>query len=255
MTTQFPPGTPNWVDLGTTDVAGATAFYGALFGWTVEPLGPDAGEYGLVRKDGKQVAGIGPATDSGRGTSWSIYFATEDADGSAKLVEAAGGTVVVPAMDVMDQGRMAVFQDPAGVFFSVWQPRRHTGAELVDASGALSWTELMTTDIDAAKPFYASVLGVTTRDVDISDGMTYTLLEVGGKSVAGAMQVDPATGSPSQWSVYFAVDDCDVTADKALELGGTQMMRDDSPAGRLAFLTDPQGGNFCIIKPDPNFSM
>jgi uncharacterized protein len=256
MTTQFSPGTPNWIDLGTTDVAAATSFYSALFGWTVESLGSEVGDYGFIRKDGKMVAGIGPATDPDRGTSWSVYFATEDVETSAKLVEAGGGSVAAPPMDIMDQGRMAVFQDPAGVYFSVWQPNRHTGAELVDESGAMCWTELMTSDVATAKPFYASVLGVTTRDVPISPDMTYTLLEVDGKSVAGAMQVDPAqSGGHSQWSVYFAVDDCDATADKAIELGGTELMRDDSPAGRLAFLVDPQGGAFCIMKPDPTFSM
>jgi uncharacterized protein len=256
MTTQFPPGTPSWIDLGTTDVAGATSFYSALFGWTVESLAFEAGDYGFFRKDGKMVAGIGQATDPDRGTSWSVYFATDDVDTSAKRVEAAGGTVAMPAMDIMDQGRMAVFQDPAGVHFSVWQPNRHTGAELVNETGSLCWTELMTSDIAGAKPFYASVLGVTTRDVEVSPDMTYTLLEVGGKSVAGAMQVSPEqSGGHSLWSVYIAVDDCDVTADKAVELGGTELMRDDSPAGRLAFLVDPQGGAFCIIKPDPTFSM
>jgi predicted enzyme related to lactoylglutathione lyase len=256
MTTSYAPGTPSWVDLGTTDVPAATAFYGALFGWTVDDLGPDAGGYGLIRKDGKQVAGIGPATDPARGTSWSVYFATDNADDVAAKVAAAGGTVIVAPMDVMDQGRMAVFQDPAGAFFSVWQSGQHTGAELVNETGSVCWTELMSTDIAAAKSFYETALGLTTRDVQASETMTYTLLEVGGRSVAGAMGMGPEHGPmPSSWSVYFAVDDCDATADQAIKLGGSEMMRDDSPAGRFAFLVDPQGGKFCIIKPDPNFSM
>jgi predicted enzyme related to lactoylglutathione lyase len=256
MTTNFPPGTPNWVDLASTDVAAAGAFYSALFGWTVEDLGPDSGGYGILRKDGKQVAGIGPATDPDRGTSWSIYFATDSADDSLAKVEANGGKVAMAPMDVMDQGRMAVFQDPTGAYFSVWQPGQHKGAELIDAPGSISWVELMTTDIDSAKSFYESVLGVSTRDVPVDAERTYTLLEVGDKSVAGAMAMEPVQGPmPSRWSVYFAVEDCDATADKALELGATEMMRDDSPAGRWAFLTDPQGGDFCIIKPNPDFSM
>ncbi len=255
MTTHFAPGTPNWVDLGTTDVAAAGSFYGALFGWVVEDMGPDAGGYGIIRKDGRKVAGIGPATDPVRGTSWSVYFCTEDADATTKLVEDNGGTVVLAPMDVMDQGRTAVFQDPAGAFFSVWQPRQHRGAELVDASGAMSWIELMSNDVEAVKKFYAAVLGMTIRDVAMP-GITYTLLSVDGVDVAGAMAIGPEQGpAPSRWSIYFAVDDCDATADQAIELGGTELVRDDSPAGRLAFLTDPQGGMFCIIKPNPDFSM
>ncbi|WP_446215694.1 hypothetical protein [Micromonospora sp. IBHARD004] len=42
---------------------------------------------------------------------------------------------------------------------------------------------------------------------------------------------------PSVWSVYFAVDDCAATADLAISLGATEMLRQDSPAGRFATVT------------------
>lgn len=256
MTTDFAPGTPAWVDLGTTDVPAATAFYGALFGWTVQDMGPDSGGYGLIRKDGKMVAGIGPATDPERGTSWSVYFATDSADRSAATVESHGGKVIMAPMDVMDQGRMAVLQDPAGAYFCVWQPGQHKGAELVEATGGLSWVELMTPDITTAKAFYQAALGVSTRDVSMDPTMTYTLLQVGEKNVAGAMPMGPEHGStPPHWSVYFAVEDCDATADKAIQMGGTETFRETMPPGRLAFLTDPQGGRFCILQPNPDFTI
>jgi predicted enzyme related to lactoylglutathione lyase len=95
MTPKFEDGTPIWVELGTSDVAAAATFYGGLFGWSHEELGPDAGGYGFFRKDGKQVAGIGPATDPARGTSWATYF-QGDADDAASRVASAGGTVIVP---------------------------------------------------------------------------------------------------------------------------------------------------------------
>jgi predicted enzyme related to lactoylglutathione lyase len=249
MTTAYEPGQAAWIELGTTDVAAANAFYGALFGWELEDMGPETGGYGLLRKDGKQVAGIGPATDPSRGTSWSLYFATPDVDESESRVAAGGGTVVAPAMDVMDLGRMAIFQDPAGAYFSVWQAGKHTGMELVRASGAVCWVELFSTDVAAVKGFYATVLGVATRDVPDAG---YTVFEVDGASVGGAM--DSPDGA-SRWMIYFAVDDCDASADRALELGATQLLRQDSPAGRFAYLTDPQGGVFAIITPDPDFSM
>ena len=257
MTQNFTPGTPNWIDLGTTDVAAAADFYGNIFGWTLDSLGPEAGGYGIFRKDGKQVAGVGPATDPDRGSSWTTYFATDDASDVAGKVQAHGGQVIMAPMDVMDQGRMGVFTDPAGAFFSVWQPGKHTGAELTNEPGSLVWNELMTSDIDACKTFYPEVLGVSTRDVSMAEGMTYTLLLSDDKPVAGAMALDPAWGPiPSGWSVYFAVDDCDATHSKALELGATTAIApNDSPAGRFAILTDPQGGAFSIIKSNPDFSM
>jgi predicted enzyme related to lactoylglutathione lyase len=59
-------------------------------------------------------------------------------------------------------------------------------------------------------------------------------------------------GVPNHWHVYFAVDDADATAAKATELGGSVMVAPfDSPVGRMAVLTDPQGAVFSIIKPAP----
>jgi predicted enzyme related to lactoylglutathione lyase len=255
MATKFAPGTPNWVDLGTTDVPAAAQFYGSLFGWTAQDLGPDAGGYQMFLKDGQVIGGIGPTTDPSRGTSWSVYFATSDVDHATARVETHGGTVVAPPLDVMDQGRMAVFQDPAGAYFSVWEPGRLPGAELIESPGALSWVELMTNDMPTAKSFYDEVLGVHHRDVQIDAEMAYTLLQVGDHDVAGAMAIPPGQSMRPAWSAYFEVEDTDLVADRTVELGGSEMMRDNSPAGRLAFLADPQGGQFCIIKPNPDFSM
>ncbi|HEY2947251.1 MAG TPA: VOC family protein [Micromonosporaceae bacterium] len=253
---QFPTGTPNWVDIGTSDVDGAVAFYTQLFGWTYADFGPDAGGYGAFLKDGKQVAGVGPTTDPAQGTSWATYLATDNAGATTDKVEAAGGKVIMAPMQVMDQGIMAVFADPAGAFISVWQPGAHQGVEVMQEPGSLTWAELMTSDIAAAKAFYERVFGVSTRDVDAGDGGTYTLIEAGGKSVAGAMEIRPEWGPmPSHWSIYFEVDNCDAIADQAVQLGGTEMTRQDSPAGRFANLADPQGGAFSIIKTDPDFSM
>jgi predicted enzyme related to lactoylglutathione lyase len=91
----------------------------------------------------------------------------------------------------------------------------------------------------------------------MGDGVDYTVLTTAGRAVAGAMQIDPSWGpTPTRWEVYFAVEDCDATFDRALSLGGTAGSAPaDSPAGRFAGINDPQGGRFSIIKNDPSFSM
>jgi predicted enzyme related to lactoylglutathione lyase len=248
MTMTFAPGQPAWVDLGTSDVPAASAFYTGVFGWTIDDLGPEAGGYGILRKDGQQIGGIGPATDDSRGTSWSIYFSTDDANDTESRVATGGGTVIMPPMDVMDQGRMAVFQDPVGAYFSVWQAGKLTGMDVIRVPGTVSWVELYSTDLESVTGFYATVLGVGVREIP---GMGYTLFEVDGESVAGAMASPEAT---SRWQVYFEVEDADAVADRALELGAEELLRQDSPAGRLASLVDPQGGVFCIIRSDPDFT-
>jgi predicted enzyme related to lactoylglutathione lyase len=242
------------VDLATPDPSAASSFYGEVFGWETEELGPEAGGYSLLRLHGKQIAGVGPVPDPLRPPAWSVYLATRDANDTASKVTANGGTVLSEPIDIGDLGRMAVFSDPTGATFSVWQPGRSLGAEIVNENGALSWAELMTPDIDIAKNFYEHVFPVHTRDVPMPDGNMYTLLEAGGESVAGAMEIQPEMGPvPPHWSPYFAVADTNGTADRAIELGATESLRQDSEAGRFAILTDPQGATFSIITPNPDY--
>jgi predicted enzyme related to lactoylglutathione lyase len=257
MTEPFAPGAPNWIDLGTTDMKGATEFYGALFGWTSEDLGPDAGGYGMFKLDGKDVAGIGAATDPDRGTSWAIYFASSDAAETARKVEQHGGKVIVEPMQVFEHGSMAVFTDPHGAFFSVWQPGQMPGVAVQGRPGSLSWVELMTPDVEVSKHFYEGVLGVSMRDIHMDGELMYTLLQAGGQPTAGMMKIAPemaVMGMKPHWSVYFEVDDADSAADRAIEHGASETLRQDSPAGRFAILTDPQGGGFSIIKSDPDYT-
>ena len=113
---------PAWVDLATPDAAASRDFYGKLFGWKIE-ISPDPqyGGYGMAEKDGTGIAGIGPKQDPNSPTAWSLYFGSDDLSALATKVRLAGGIVAMEPFDVGDQGRMAVFQDPTGAFFSAWQ--------------------------------------------------------------------------------------------------------------------------------------
>jgi uncharacterized protein len=140
-TPSYPAGTPIWVDLSSPDPAASARFYGALFGWEGEDLGEQAGHYHMFRKDGKTAAGASQ-TQGGAPPAWSTYVATDDADGTAAKVSQAGGQVIVAPFDVMDQGRMAVFADPSGAFFSIWRSAAMNGAEHMNAPGGFCWNEL-----------------------------------------------------------------------------------------------------------------
>jgi predicted enzyme related to lactoylglutathione lyase len=150
----------------------------------------------------------------------------------------------------MEHGRMAVVQDPTGAVFSLWQPKQHRGAGLVNAPGSLCWNELMTTDTNKAGDFYTGLFG-WGKDVQNFGPMEYTMLTNEGRPTAGMLQITPDMGPiPPNWLIYFAVDDCDATVQKASELGANVMKpADDIPGiGRFAILTDPQGAAFAIIK-------
>src|SRR5882757_6052315 len=165
LTTRFVTGAPNWIDLGTPDIDGATSFYGGLFGWQFQSAGPDSGGYGFFQLAGKTAAGGMQTTPEQGPPSWTVYFQTPDAESTAKAAEHAKGSVLMQPMDVMDEGRMAILGDEAGVPFGIWQPGRLKGIEVAGDPGSLTWVELYTRDIPAAAAFYYTVFGWETAAI------------------------------------------------------------------------------------------
>ena len=186
---RYDEGVPSWVDLGAPDPQQAADFYSALFGWDVPPGAEEAGGYRVAMVGDDAVAGIGPQQSPGP-PYWTTYVNVSDADATTAKVTANGGQVLVPPMDVLDAGRMAVFMDPLGAAFSVWQPNQHPGATLVNEPGTWSWSELVTTDVEASKAFYAAVFGWGSETHGDGPG-AYTEWKVDGRSVGGLMAKPP----------------------------------------------------------------
>ena len=196
------------------------------------------------------LAGYGPQQNPGP-PFWATYISVTDADATATKVKEAGGQEIMAPMDVMTAGRMAVFQDPEGAFFSIWQPRDHIGAQLVGEPVSLCWAELNTRALEAAKAFYGAVFGWECTTSEMAPGMTYTEVKVGGEPVAGMMDITGRVPDmvPANWLVYFAVDDTDATVAKAQELGGMVMVPPtDIPPGRFAVLADDRGAAFAVLR-------
>ncbi|HEX4212625.1 MAG TPA: VOC family protein [Candidatus Dormibacteraeota bacterium] len=242
---------PIWVDLSTSDPEAARKFYSSLLGWTAEPNpDPAFGGYTVAQLGGRDVAGIGPVMGEGQPTAWAMYIGTPDASETAAAVEAAGGKVAVPPFDVMDQGRMGVFQDPSGAFFGVWQPGKMTGAQVMREPGSVGWTELNARGLPAARDFYHKVFGWEVKSLPMPEGMEYNELRSGGEPIGGAQEMPAMVPAevPSHWLVYFLVDDIAATAARAQELGATAMMPvTDYPGGKFTILADAQGATFGLI--------
>jgi uncharacterized protein len=251
--TPWPDGTPNWIDLMTTDAEAARTFYGELFGWKFEVAGEEAGYYSMAVLDGREVAGVGPMQSQEHPPVWTTYLATADVEATTADAVRAGGTVVAPVLDVFEFGRMAVVQDPTGGVFGLWQAGSHIGTGRVNEPGTLVWNELLTRDYDAAKEFYAHVFSHTFTELG-DGGFQYSTIEVDGQTVGGLGGMPPGVPDevPAHWRTYFAVDDADAAVEKAVSLGGSvRRPAEDMPYGRHADLADPQGAMFSVIKPAP----
>jgi predicted enzyme related to lactoylglutathione lyase len=168
----------------------------------------------------------------------------------------------------MDSGRMAVFADPEGAVFCVWQANRHKGAQVVNEHGSLNFNGLHTRDPEAAKSFYRSVFGWDILDLgggfevwtlpgygdhlekDDPD-IRARMAEMGGvpgfEDVVASLNpiAEGQADVPPHWHVTFAVDDADALAAKASELGGRLIAPPfDAPWVRMAVIADPQGATF-----------
>jgi predicted enzyme related to lactoylglutathione lyase len=246
---------PAWVDLSTTDADAAREFYSKLFGWNLEVSDdPQYGGYATAKIGERSAAGIGPKQEGDQSpTAWSLYIGTENVDELARKVTDAGGSVVAPPFDVGDQGRMAVFTDPSGAFISAWQAAAMSQFT-AGAPETFGWAELNARGLDRAVGFYETVFGWTHSTSPFGDGEEYTTFEHGGQPVAGALEMNPQipAETPSYWLIYFLSDDVDARFQRAIDLGGSEMVApSDMPGGRFAIVSDPQGAAFGILYMEP----
>lgn len=114
--------------------------------------------------------------------------------------------------------------------------------------------ELSTTDQNAAKAFYTSLLGWTFRDNPMSAVGTYTMFLSNGSEVASAYtqrKDQTEAGIPPHWDLYVSVLSADDCVKKAVELGGKSFCPpfDVLSFGRMAVIEDPTGATICIWEP------
>ena len=244
------PGTPCWVDIATPDPEEAADFYAALFGWEVRPAEQAPG-YRMARLDGRPVAGLGRTGATGR-PWWTSYFAVLDAASCVRSAAAMGAEVIDGPREVPGLGCTALLCDPAGAAFALWQAGGFHGAGLVDEPGALCWTELAVRDADAAAAFYQAIFGWEGRAARFAGEIGgYTEFLAGDETVAGMVRMDDEwpPDIPPHWMGYFAVADCDESAARVEELGGTVSIPPfDGESGRIAVADDPHGAVFSIVE-------
>jgi uncharacterized protein len=230
-----------WHDLQTPDVERAKSFYTELLGWELETWKPGEMDYPMIKANGEQHGGF---TNADGPSHWLGHVAVEDVDAACRAAESAGGDVRGEPGGHPEVGRWATIADPDGALISAFTPAYESSAP----SGVFLWNELVTSDSERAKSFYAAVFGWTPEEMDMGKAGMYTLFNrADGESAAGAMQ---RSDVPSQWYPYLAADDVDASVAKARKLDAQVIAEpfDVPTVGRVAVLADPTGATFGLYK-------
>ena len=250
----YPHGLFSWADVAVPNMEQGAEFYSGLFGWDAVPSAPgDSMPYTMFMLDGQPVAGMGPlmpdAVEAGRPPVWSSYVTVDDIDATAAKARELGAMLLMEPMKIPDAGSMFIAIDPVGAAISFWQADQHVGAGVFNTPGAMSWNELACRDVDAAKEFYGALLGWGV-DIQQYGDFTYTVVKVGDRTNGGIYDVTGMLPDevPAHWFVWFTVDGTEAAVECCTALGGTLQREPwDSPFGRMAVVTDPQGPAFGLI--------
>ncbi|TGG87442.1 MAG: VOC family protein [Aphanocapsa feldmannii 277cV] len=121
--------------------------------------------------------------------------------------------------------------------------------------GMFSWADMGTTDPEGAKSFYTELLDLDVMDVPMGEGMSYSMLNRGGRNSCALYRMSPEmekmSGGQPFWLSYFTVESADETAGRIKEAGGsvTSGPFDVFSSGRMVVAHDPTGAMFSVWEP------
>jgi len=258
-------GDPAWIELTTPDVAGASEFYGAVFGWEFSQPDDLPEGYHLATRDGGHVGGVSSSVDDDTGetifeTSWKMFIGVTDLAEAAGRVPLAHGRILVSPTKIAGSGSLSIVEGPCGAMLGLWCSETLDGFDVGARHGQPCWFELMSTNFESSLEFYGEVLGwdyhyiardgTMTREPKEEARYRYAVNGDTGDATAGIYDavsaLDEDTGS--HWRMYLAVADLDEAMADVEKFGGSVLTGPaPSPFGLAAEVADPQGARFVIV--------
>ncbi len=119
-------------------------------------------------------------------------------------------------------------------------------------NGYVYWNELMTSDVEASKAFYAKTIGWTFSAMPMSEGTYWVFSPPGAEQPAGGM-MQFTEGPTNLWFTYLHVDDLDGALERATAAGG-RIIRPPfvvESVGRIAIVQDATGAVMGWMTPAP----
>ncbi len=248
------PGKVIFVQLTTTDLAGAKQFYGGLFGWSFRDVPGTRVPFSVAYVGTEQVAAVAqrPAPEGVRAQpAWLSFFSTQDVDAAVKLAAGQGARVLSPAHDIPGLGREAVLADPQGAVFGLLASSSGDPSDSLKPDGVWIWRSLMTTDPTADAAFYHTLFGLTSFAFPSPAGQQHLLLQ--SENYARASANTPPPSNPAihpHWLNFVRVDSAAQMVARATQLGGRVLVQphSDRHGGMIAVVADPQGAPVGLLE-------
>ncbi|MCO4745672.1 MAG: VOC family protein [Proteobacteria bacterium] len=238
-----------WHGILSTDVDKAKAFYTEVLGWTAADVDMGGQTSTMLAAAGVQRAHLMAPPVAGIPSHWENYLRVDDVDARTAAAVEAGGTLVMPAMDI-PPGRFSVIASPSGAHLHLFHEADEASAtNPPDGDGSIHWVELHSKDLDADVAWLKAFLGLTTETMDMPDGK-YFVLKDGDTQVGGAMAgMNP--DAPAMWLTWVRVADVDACLARVTQHGGAvhAPIMEVPGIGRMAVVADNTGGVFGIITP------
>jgi predicted enzyme related to lactoylglutathione lyase len=112
------------VELNTTDVNKAKAFYGKLFEWTLEDVPMGDSNYTMIKVGKGTGGGMMKHPVPGAPSAWLAYVEVDDIAAATKKAKSLGATIMTDVTDVMGMGQLSILIDPTGAALGLWPPKK-----------------------------------------------------------------------------------------------------------------------------------
>lgn len=111
------------VELNTTDLNQAKAFYGKLFDWTLEDVPMPGMTYTMIKVGEGTGGGMLKHPIPGAPSAWLAYVLVDDVAASTQKAKSLGATIAKDTTEIPEVGWFSILIDPTGAMIALFKPK------------------------------------------------------------------------------------------------------------------------------------
>ena len=112
------------VELMSTDVGKAKAFYDKLFDWKLEDMDIGDMTYTMIKVGEGTGGGLMKNPMPNAGSMWVAYVNVDDLKAATAKAKSLGATVIKDQAEVNGRGSFSIITDPTGAMLGLWQHKK-----------------------------------------------------------------------------------------------------------------------------------